>query len=248
MEAVYTQTFQLTDLHLDRFRRLKSSVLLYFIQEVSGHHAARLGAGWEALAQKNLFWAIIRHHVEIFRMPEGEQTITLRTWPMPTTRVAYPRATEGYDENGNLLFRSHAIWVLMDRTSRAMVLPGKSGVEVPGTLQGTEIPAPGSIRERELPNGTAWQVGYSLLDRNGHMNNTRYLDWVDDLLPSEFHREHILARLQICYLAEAKEGQQIHLSWCLDGNNDLQVEAHTQGANSHRVFAVNAQFGDFVQG
>ena len=242
MEAVYTKNFTLTDLHLDRFGRLKPSVLFYFIQEISGNHAARLGASWEDLTQKNLFWAIIRHHVEIYRMPEGEQTITLRTWPMPTTRVAYPRATEGYDADGNLLFRSHAIWVLMDTASRAMVLPGKSGVDVPGSLQGSEIAAPGSIREQDLPNTTLQQVGYSLLDRNGHMNNTRYLDWVDDLLPSDFHKDHPLRQVQICYMAEAKEGQQIALSWLLDADGQLQVEAHTQAENPHRVFAVTAQF------
>ena len=242
MEAVFTRTFNLTDLHLDRFGRLKPSVLFYFIQEISGNHAALLGASWDELMQKNLFWAIIRHHVEIYRMPEGEQTITLRTWPMPTTRVAYPRATEGYDEQGNLLFRSHAIWVLMDTVSRAMVLPGKSGVDVPGSLQGSELAAPGSIRERELPNTMLQQVGYSLLDRNGHMNNTRYLDWVDDLLPSDFHKDHPLRQVQICYLAEAKEGQQIALSWHLDEDGQLQVEAHTQAENPHRVFAVTARF------
>ena len=248
MEAVYTQTFQLTDLHLDRFRRLKRSVLFYLIQEISATHAARLGAGWEDLARKNLFWAIIRHHVEIFRLPEGEQTVTLRTWPMPTTRVAYPRATEGYDEAGNLLFRSQAIWVLMDRVSRAMVLPGKSGVDVPGTLQGSEAAAPGSIRERQLPNSRSCPVGYSLLDRNGHMNNARYLDWVDDLLDSDFHRDHPLSQVQICYLAEAREGQDIRLSWLLEEDGQLQVEAHTQGENPHRVFAVTARFGENVPG
>ena len=247
METVYTQQFTLTDLHLDRFGRLKPSVLFYFIQEVSGAHASRLGASWEALDEKNLFWAIIRHHVEIFHLPEGEQTITLRTWPMPTTRVAYPRATEGYDEQGNLLFRSHAIWVLMDTVSRAMVLPGKSGVDVPGSLQGSELAAPGSIRERELPNTMLQQVGYSLLDRNGHMNNTRYLDWVDDLLDSDFHKAHPLTQVQICYLAEAREGQNIRLSWLLDETNTLRVEAHTEEEKPHRVFAINAQFGRSVQ-
>ena len=135
---MYTQKLTLNDLHVDCFGRLKPAVMLWLIQEVSGIHAGHLGASWEALAEKNLFWAIIRHKVEVFRPAYTGQTITLRTWPMPTTRVAYPRATEAWDENGNLLFRSHAIWVLMDRNSRAMVLPGKSGVDVPGSLQGCE--------------------------------------------------------------------------------------------------------------
>jgi len=45
MEPFYKQTFTVTDLHVDRFGRLKPSVLLYFAQEVAGKHAAMLGAG-----------------------------------------------------------------------------------------------------------------------------------------------------------------------------------------------------------
>ncbi len=247
MEAVYTQNFTLNDLHVDCFGRLKPTVMLWLIQEVAGVHAGRLGASWDALAQKNLFWAVIRHKVEISRLPESGQIITLRTWPMPTTRVAYPRATEARDENGNLLFRSHAIWVLMDRTSRAMVLPGKSGVEVPGTIQGGEAPAPGSISPRIPENYVNHTVGYGVLDRNGHMNNTRWLDWTDELLSSDFHREKALRQLDICYLAEAREGQQLTLFWQLDDRDSLQVEALTAGENGHRILALNAQYGDFVQ-
>lgn len=247
MEAIYTQTFTLSDLHVDCFGRMKPAVMLWMIQEISGVHAARLGASWEDLAEKNLFWAVIRHKVEISRLPEAGQTITLRTWPMPTTRVAYPRATEARDENGNLLFRSHAIWVLMDRTSRAMVLPIKSGVDVPGTLQGCEAPAPGSIPVRTLANCAERTVGYGVLDRNGHMNNTRWLDWTDDLLRADFHREKVLQKLDICYLAEAREGQQLDLLWQLSDENQLQLEALSAGEERHRILALNAQYGDFVR-
>mgnify|MGYP002517044180 CR=1 FL=1 len=32
---------------------------------------------------------------------EDNEDITVETWPMPTTRTAYPRATVGYDAQGN---------------------------------------------------------------------------------------------------------------------------------------------------
>ena len=247
METIYTQELTLNDLHVDCFGRLKPAVMLWMIQEVSGAHAARLGASWEALAQKDLFWAVIRHKVEISRMPQAGQTITLRTWPMPTTRVAYPRATEALDENGNLLFRSQAIWVLMDRNTRAMVLPGKSGVDVPGTVHGCEAPTPGSIPGRTLENYVNRTVGYGVLDRNGHMNNTRWLDWTDDLLRADFHNGKQIRQLDICYFAEATEGQNLALSWQLTEENLLQFEALSTDEKPHRILALNAQYGDFVQ-
>ena len=38
MEAVYTQNFTLNDLHVVFFGRLKPTVMLWLIQEVSGIH------------------------------------------------------------------------------------------------------------------------------------------------------------------------------------------------------------------
>jgi acyl-ACP thioesterase len=246
MESIYHRQFKIEDIHLDCFGRVKPSVLLYFAQEVAGHHAGLLGTGWEALAEKQLFWAILRNNIQVDRLPTAGETITLETWPMPTTRAAYPRATVAYDSRGQVLFRSTAIWVLMNTQTRTMILPGKSGVEVQGILRGTELPAPGSIAPAALPNRCSRTVGYTLLDRNGHMNNTRYLDWVDDLLPADFHREHPVRGFTVCYLAEAREGQTLALDWAMDESLCLHVEAHREKPGmptaQERVFAVQVHF------
>ncbi len=246
MEPVYRESVTLSDFHLDCFQRLKPSAMLLFIQNMAEHHASRLGAGWHALAERNLFWALIRHKIKVTRLPEAGETITLETWPMPTTRVAYPRATIAYDAQGNELFRSVALWVLMDVNTRAMVLPGKSGVPVEGVVRGTELSLPGSILPKELENTLCRTVGYTDLDRNGHMNNTHYMQWVDNLLPSGFHKEHPLKEITLCYLSEAREGQELHLSWQLSQEQNLCVEAFradtADTGKRHRIFAASVQY------
>ncbi len=246
MEMVYRKQFHITDLHVDCHQRLKSSVLLYLVQEVSTDHAKLLGTDWETLHSRQLFWAVIRQKVQITRLPMAQETIVLETWPLPATRVAYPRATVAYDAAGNELFRAMALWVLMDTESRAMVLPGKSGVDVPGVVRGLELTAPGSLMPKALANTISHTVRYGLLDRNGHMNNTRYLDWVDDLLSAQYHQHHPIREFTVCYLAEARERQQIQLDWELSEEGVLRVEAHRSkedhSGNRERVFAVQAQF------
>ena len=242
MEPIYRQTVQIEDIHLDCFGRVKPSVLLYFAQEVAGKHAALLGTDWDTLNKKDLFWAIIRHHVQVERLPSAGETILIETWPMPTTRVAYPRATVAYDAKGNVLFRTMAVWVLMNTKTRAMVLPGKSGVAVSGTLRGTELAIPGSIAPAALKNRRSRAVGYTELDRNGHMNNTRYLDWVDDLLPAAFHKEKPVREFTVCYLSEAREAQVLELSWEQTEDGIFRVEACRTADRQERVFAAQLQF------
>jgi len=162
---------------------------------------------------------------------------------MPTTRVAYPRAVTARDKEGNVLFRSVSLWVLMDDQSRSLILPGKSGVTVPGTLTGTELSVPHAIAAQPMENAVTRRVGYSLLDRNGHMNNTRYMDWVDDLLPSAFHEHHPVRELSICYLNEAREAEQIRLSHILSDGPVLTVNAEREnGENRDRIFAAQVVF------
>ena len=246
MEKIYHQNFTVTDMEVDCFGRLKLSTLLYFAQEAAGHHSDLLGASYDQLATKGLFWAVTRHRVQITRLPLRGETITVETWPMPTTRVAYPRSMVAFDTQGNELFRSVSLWVLMDLNNRSMVLPGKSGVLVDGHLTGSELAVPHSLAPKDLVHSQNRIVTYSCLDRNGHMNNTRYLDWVDDLLVSGFHREHLPREFVICYLNEAREGQTIQLDYSLLEEGCLMVDAHREktdvSGGKERVFTAQVLF------
>lgn len=246
MEPIYRQNFLIDDMVSDCFGRLKLSALLYFAQEVAGKHSDLLGADYDTLMLRHLFWAVTRHRIQITRLPMRGETITVETWPMPTTKVAYPRSTVAYDAQGHELFRSISLWVLMDLDQRTMVLPGKSGVIVTGSLTGSELAVPHSILPKPMTNTDIRRVTYSYLDRNGHMNNTHYLDWVDDLLPGSFHRNHIAREFIICYHNEAREGQQIRLDWELSENGCLQVDAHREktdvSGKQDRVFSAQVLF------
>ena len=239
MEPIYRLNFEITDLHVDRYGRTKPSMLLYFVQEAAGQHCSLLAVDHETLSHKHLFWAVTRNRVQVTRLPKLHETITVETWPMPTTRVAYPRSVVAYDAGGEELFRSISLWVLMDSRTRAMVLPGKSGITVDGTLTGTELAVPHAIATRTMENTATRTVGYTLLDRNGHMNNTRYMDWVEDLLPSAFHEDHPLQEFTVCYLNEARENDVIDLGYSLTDGPVFTVDALR---GTERIFSAQMLF------
>ena len=243
MEPIYIDNFTVSDLQCDRFGRLKMSAICWFVQEMAGRHCVELGLDWDNLAKKGLFWAIIRHRVQVTRLPKKGEQIRLETWPMPTTRVAFPRSVVAFDMDGNLLFSSVSLWVLMDLQSRAMILPGKSGVQVPGILRGGELTPPASLHPAEFDRGQQRTVGFTDLDINGHMNNCRYLDWAADLLPSEFHRDHGIREFTLCYLSEAREGDRLELGYGLDEGGILHLEIQrSEDGKNHRVFGAQLQF------
>lgn len=237
MEKIYCKKMQLPNVAVDCFGRMKASWLLSCVQEVAGEHSQALGAGNGEYNGRHLFWAVTRHRVQIKRLPGAKEVITVKTWPCPTTRVAYPRATVAYDEAGNELFRAMSLWVLMDIGSRAMILPGKSGVTVEGVFLGDELEVPGSLAPAAGENRETRQVRYTDLDVNGHMNNTQYLNWVEDLLPAGHHKDHIARGFTVCYLNEALEGQTLDLSWSL--GDGLRVDAKCE---DRRIFAAKVEY------
>ena len=235
----YQTTYTVTGTDIDCFGRCRLSSLLAFSASAAGLHSNLLGVGEDALKGDALFWAIVRNRVQITRLPMEGEEVTIETWPMPVTRAAFPRSTVAYDSGGQELFRSVALWVLMHRQTRALVLPGSSHIRVEGSLTGSELSVPRNLPPAVLPEECVRKVRFSQLDRNGHMNNARYLDWVTDLLPAEFHREHPVKDLTVCYLNEAREGQSVRLNWQLTPEGILQVDGHTE--ENTRVFSVHLE-------
>ena len=239
MEPLYTQNFEITDHYVDCFGRMTPASILLMIQEVAGKHCTALSVDYDTLAKRRMFWAVTRHRVQVSRMPRLGETIRVETWPMPTTRVAYPRSVVAYDAAGNECFRAISLWELMNLDTRSMILPGKSGISVVGSLRGLELPSPGSLALMDHTQTRQRQVCFTDLDRNGHMNNTRYLNWVSDLLPSAFHQEHEVKEFTICYHAEAREGQLLDLSWDFPQEDCLQVDARRADTDQgERVFSA----------
>jgi medium-chain acyl-[acyl-carrier-protein] hydrolase len=144
-----------------------------------------------------------------------------------------------------VLFRSICLWILMDLKNRSMLVPGKSGVDVEGFIRGDELSTPKSLLPKPLQEHTSRRVVYSDLDRNGHMNNARYLDWTQDLLPSDHHQDHPIKELTMCYINEALEGQNLDLNWELDDGGSLHVDIHRckKGSEDYdRIFAAKVTY------
>ncbi len=239
---VYCKTTVISDTQTDPFGRLTPAALLALAQEMATEHALALGLGRPALDPLGLFWAIIRQTVSVARLPRQGERITLETWPGVPTRTAFPRFVTAKDEKGEILFRVAALWLFMNRESREMVLPKNSGVAVPGIQRQDELPLPKGIAHRELQNRALRRVQYSELDCNGHLNNCKYANWMQDVLPPAYHEGHCLKALHICYTHEAFWDQEIALQWEME-ENALQMEAvRGKDAEQQNIFSLRASY------
>jgi len=126
--------------------------------------------------------------------------------------MVFPRYYEGRDSENRLLFQGSSLWLLIDEKKRTFISPQDYGIEVPGIPEKTGIELPMAIRKINSDRPASIRTAvYSDIDLNGHVNNTRYLDWMDDLFDVHFHEVYAVKTIQINYEHEVEYGTSVSL-------------------------------------
>ena len=194
-------------------RKLRPSRLFDFIQEISIAHTIALGYPRETTLDKGYLWVIGRESLSIKRMPEYDERIRVSTYPDRTLKVLYPRSYEIQDEKGETLIEGMAVWTLIDEKTRTVVEPEISGVIIKDASHGRCLPFPRALRLENLPHKKKLVASYSQCDLNGHMNNTKYLDIAEDLIPMDFLLSHDLIGISVVYKKEIKCGEEFEVEY-----------------------------------
>ncbi|MBR6089284.1 MAG: hypothetical protein IKP86_05070 [Anaerolineaceae bacterium] len=183
MTTEYRKTLDLKAEHVDCFRRLRLSVLMRLFQECCIAHTEELGMGREKTLDRGFLWVINSETIEISRLPEYDEQITLVCSPGKTLHFFFPRRMSVLDRSGTEIIRIGAVWSLIDIRTRKWIDPGGEGIVIHGEDLPDDVKTPLSLPRREPQNITAdLCASYSLVDINGHVNNAGYMDLVLDRL------------------------------------------------------------------
>lgn len=236
METVLERAHKVSSTEADCFQRLRASALFRMLQDMAVAQSDDLGCGREMSREKGLYWVVSRMRAEFSAVPRYGQDVLLRTWPGKQTRAMFPRYYDLRDPDGTVLVRASSAWLLIDAVSREMVLPQRSGLSLAWAETGTECALPGPLRIGDTDRQDRRIVRFSELDTNDHMNNTKYLDWMEDLLPRDFHRDHRLEQLQVNFLHELRQGDEAVLDWHLE-EKSLTLRGSSAGVDRFRLTA-----------
>ncbi len=214
--SIYRKKLVLTSRDVNMHRRLRTSRLFEFMQESAIRHTEQLGAGRALTLDKGILWVVTMQQARIARMPEYDEEVLLESWPGETMHVLFPRYFRVLDASGQCLVTASALWTLVDRDSRKLVFPENCGVNIPGEVTGFETPLPSPVPRPEADRHHEFTVPFSYVDLNGHMNNTRYYDLVEDLCPAAARGE-TPTLVSAEYSGELRLGDTVRVDWREDG-------------------------------
>lgn len=223
--ALHEQSFLVLSNEADIHHKASVYSMGNYLQEAARSHAEQLGWGVNLLRNKQQFWVLARLHLQIEKRPAPGQTVWVHTWPKGTDRHFALRDFLVY-LNDEIIARATSSWALLQLPNRRPASLENMDLRM---FEHKDIHAIERVPEKiDLANlvGEPWHhhVVFSELDQNGHVNNTRYINWMLDTFPIEFHRKNQITELHANYLAEVFPDQTINIYRQQAGNDGFIFE------------------------
>jgi len=231
--------YKITSADTDMFTRIRAGALVNLLIQSAINSAESLGFGFKGLKEQQLFWVLSRLTIEIYNPLKWHQETEVETWPKTIEGLLYMRDFILRDTEQNIIARATSGWLAIDaETKKPKVINGlhaelfvhlkeKHGInEAPEKLASTHDGDEFSIKS-----------GYFDIDLNRHVTSTRYIDWMMDTFPVDFHYKNFPKRISVNFMKETMPGDTIKIirnntndfQYCFEGTNLLNKTVAFRG-------------------
>ncbi len=229
MRRLWEREYILRANDFDKYNHVKPAAVLELFQDAAGQHAEEIGVGFDVMIQRKYLWVLTRIKFKILSSPMKYQKVIVKTWPLEPNKLVYRREYSIENEQGEKLIVGSSEWVVMHSEKRRLIAdpnmyPFSDGFHKERMFEDkfTKVSNFEANSEPRMIN-----AGFSELDVNGHVNNTKYANYVlDTIAPSE---SDILSEFQIDYRKEVLEGNQLGIYSIKDDNECLAKGLNDNG-------------------
>lgn len=191
-------------------RALFTSLMNYF-GDISSKQSEDRNVGVDYLKKVNMAWVLYKWNVKIHRYPNYREKITARTSPYSFRRFYAYRKFYILDTDGNILVEADSLWFLIDTKTRkpARIQEEMYTAYLLSKDDNEAIDIPKITLPEESDFCKTFDVRYSDIDTNGHVNNSKYISWMLEAVPLNIVTEYMLSNLIITYEKETTYGEVI---------------------------------------
>lgn len=182
----------------------RASSVLKYIQSAAEAQLTDNGMSYDRLKEAGRAFIISRMHIEINDEVRVDDCLSAATFPCDSRGFSFLRCYQ-LTRGDDVVARAISVWALIDTQTRALVRVSDFDLNLP-----TFAPLDMQLGHFRMPDTISkageYTVGYADLDRNAHINNTKYADIYANFLPLENKR---ISSLSISYVSEAKMGDKL---------------------------------------
>ena len=182
----------------------RASSLLKYIQSTAEQQLTDNGMSYDNLKNAKKAFIISRMHVEFANSVGVDDLIEATTFPCESRGFSFIRCYQ-LKRGGEVIARAISAWALVDINTRALVRVSDFDLNLP-TFAPLDMPLGHFRMPSTLKASGEYTVAYADLDRNKHVNNTKYADIYANFIPLDEKR---IATLSISYVSEAVMGEKL---------------------------------------
>lgn len=220
----YNQEFQIYFRDVDISGCLTMNTMVDFMQEVARNHATQLGVAYSHIGDP-YYWLILRTKIQLDRAAKVGETIRIETFIEGLDGLYSVRRFNFYSKQNVMFGYIQGYYLLMNGESHRPVklktLEGKEAL-FSYRYEGARLKKLSEhiVAQEKVERRRVWS---SDIDTNSHMNNAHYIRWIMDMFTVQERAKCKITSIQIQYMKEVKEGQEVELIRGTDEQGVYQV-------------------------
>ncbi|MDT2603674.1 acyl-[acyl-carrier-protein] thioesterase [Enterococcus dongliensis] len=219
----YTINHEVAYYECDINQTMTFPALLSVAIKSSTDQSDELERGTEYINKLGFTWVITQTEVQISRLPQVGEKITIVTEPTEFNRYFCYRSYWVYDAAGNELLKIDMSFVLMDIENRKMSSVDAALMAPYESPKVKKIRRWPKIEKVESGQKELYHVRYYDLDSNHHVNNAMYFNWLIDVLGYDFMTKHMPTYVNVKFDKEVLYGNDIESFYEIIEGTDVKT-------------------------
>ncbi|MEN3241522.1 acyl-[acyl-carrier-protein] thioesterase [Fructilactobacillus sanfranciscensis] len=208
---IFTEDYKITNFETNLHGTITLQYLLDVIVQASEDQSQAINLGTEKVQENGVTWVVIQYDVDIKELPKAGQPVKLQTQGTSYTKSFANRHFWIRDMDGHILVEVKSLWVMMNLTTRKMVRIPESVVTPYGSEKVKRLERLHKLHKFDVDNAKKMKfpVTFNDIDFNGHVGNTRYINWMSDTLSFDFQKGRLPTGFSIKFEDEVRYGDQV---------------------------------------
>src|SRR5471030_716968 len=234
MGKSFTKKYEIHYYEVNANLRCKLSSIINFICDVGTQQSEYFGCGIDYCTKNNCAWVFYKYDVKMYRYPVFGEVISITTQPVGFKKFYGLRKYIIKDQSDNVIGEALALFFLIDIEKRRPMRIQKEQYDIYGVDGDVDYDI--SMDKIAIIDEEQYQkqfnVRYSDIDSNNHVNNVKYIEWAVESVPVDVINNYVIKRIKVVYEKETTYGDKISVSATIKEIDNANLKSYHTIRNS----------------
>lgn len=215
MGKKFTETHQVVYYECDTTGQMRLPMMINCVIKSSEEQSDALGRDKSFISKYGLTWVITHYDIQVSRFPKNGEQIAITTEADSYNKYFCYRNFWIHDNEGKECAKIESVFALMGIDNRKLASVPEEIIAPFESEKITKIKRSPKIIAPSGNQSLNYRVRFADIDGNRHVNNSRYFEWMLDVLGYDFLTSHNLQQVSIKFDKEVEYGNEIESYWDL---------------------------------